>query len=370
MAMTRLVTLIVAAVSTTVVCGEVPAKMRGAAVMSRSWDFQFHLDKVSVIDFDVPQPGKGEVLVEVHASNINPVDYKIVSMAGLLWSYPHKLGSDLSGVVVAVGPGCKRLKVGDEVWGEATTILEAIHTGGTYAQYAAVSESILGVKPKSLNMLEAGAFPMVSLTGYESLTWAAGGAQFKQTNATVLVLGGSGGTGHMGIQLAKAMGAGYVITTCSGAHFDFVKGLGADMAIDYHVHQYYEVLGNKSVDVIYDCVGLKGTGDHAYPILKKGGHFITLLTTGAASISTKLSRPDISSYEPLCIGGCSQYGNIDKISELVEAGKLKVHIDVTYDLEHIVDAYNHSLGGHTTGKVAVQVKKTNQTAAVVPSIVV
>merc|ERR1719498_1182865 len=85
--------------------------------------------KVAVTDLDVPVPGSGEVLVEVHASNVNPVDHKIVEMVGLMWSYPHQLGFDLSGVVVAVGEGCNRLEVGDEVWGEATTLKEAVWSG-------------------------------------------------------------------------------------------------------------------------------------------------------------------------------------------------------------------------------------------------
>merc|ERR1719199_2284867 len=114
--------------------------------------------------------------------------------------------------------------------------------------------------------------PMVTLTGYESLAWAASGPTFPQ-NATVLVLGGSGGTGHMGIQLAKAMGAKKVITTCSGSHSDFVQSRGADQVIDYHKEKYYEVLAPKSIDVVYDCVGLSGTGDHAFGILKDHGHF-------------------------------------------------------------------------------------------------
>jgi len=328
--------------------------MRAAVYSDRPWDFKFDLQKVEVIDADVPKPGNGEVLVQVHASNINPVDHKIVQMVGIAWSYPHKLGSDLAGVVVAVGPGCDRLKVGDEVWGEATTLSEMIHTGGTFAQYATVSESILGIKPKELSMVEAGAMPMVSLTGYEALKWAAGGPRFSGSDVTVLVLGGSGGTGHMGIQLAKAMGASKVITTCSGSHSDFVKSLGADQVIDYHKQQYYDVLAAKSVDVVYDCVGLSGTGDHAATILKDHGHFVTLLPTGLPGIRSKFSRPDISTYAPTCVGSCSHYDRIDAIASMASLGKLKVHIDVTYSLEDIKQAFNHSLAGHTTGKVALQ----------------
>jgi len=215
---------------------------------------------------------------------------------------------------------------------------------------------VLGVKPKSLSMLEAGTMPMVALTSYESLSWAAGGAAFGR-NITVLVLGGSGGTGHMGIQLAKAMGASRVITTCSGAHADFVRGLGADQVIDYHKANYYDVLPKMSIDVVYDCVGQAGTGDRAFGLLKEKGRFITLLRPGLSSWSTRLKRPDVHEYAPVCIGKCSQYDRTDKIAALVELGKLRVHIDTTYSLEDVEKAYNHSIAGHTTGKVAIQIVK-------------
>lgn len=314
---------------------------------------KFHLEKLAVLDVDVPTPGRGEVLVQVRASNINPVDHKVVEMAGMLWSYPHKMGFDVAGVAVAVGPDCQRIKVGDEVWGEATTYLEAVSTAGTYAQYAAVSESVLGLKPKALTWPEAGAMPMVALTGYDALLWAAGGDKFTKDDVTVLVLGGSGGTGHLGIQLAKAMGAKHVVTTCSSSNADFVKGLGADQVIDYHMQNYWEVLTAKSVDFVYDCVGQSGTGEKSYPLLKEGGHFASLLTTGMPSIATKLSRYDVSAKAPLCIGDCSQHGRMDSIATFVEQGLLKVHIDVTYPLENITQAFNHSVSGHTIGKVVV-----------------
>jgi len=329
--------------------------MRAAMYASRDF-FKFNLDKVEVIDADIPKPGKGEVLVKVHASNINPVDHKIVEMVGFAWSYPHKLGSDLAGVVTAVGAGCTRLKVGDEVWGEATTFSEAVHSGGTFAEYASVSESILGLKPKSLSMVEAGSMPMVALTGYEALSWSAGGAKFSGDNVTVLVLGGSGGTGHVGIQLAKAMGAKKVITTCSSSHTKFVESLGADQVIDYHKQNYYDVLAAKSVDVVYDCVGQSGTGDHAAGILKKGGHFVTLLPTGLPGLSTMFHRPDIHVNAPTCVGGCSRYDRIDAVAGFVDQGKLRVQIDTTYALENIKQAFNHSIAGHSTGKVALQMQ--------------
>ncbi|CAJ1379465.1 unnamed protein product, partial [Effrenium voratum] len=347
-----------------VTCLADAGKMRAAVVANRSWDFQFHLEKVEVIDVEIPEPGHGEVLIEVHASNINPVDHKIVEMAGWSWTYPHKLGYDAAGKVLALGKGCARLKVGDEVWGEATTLTEMVTTAGTYAQYAVVSESVLGIKPKSLSWLEAGAMPMVALTGLESLLWAAEGQAAGLRNATVLVLGGSGGTGHVGIQLAKAMGAARVITTCSETHRDFVRSLGADQVIDYKKQNYYDVLQPKSVDVVYDCVGLKGTGDHAFGIIKEHGSFVTLLTGATASISTRFHRPDVRQNAPTCVGSCSQHQRIEQVASMVEAGKLKVHIGQVFGLEDIVKAYNQSLSGHSTGKVALLLKNETQHAQI------
>merc|ERR1711904_640148 len=160
-------------------------------------------------------------------------------------------------------------------------------------------------RPKSISMSESGAMPMVSLTSLDVLMWAAGGPKFAGSNTTVLVLGGSGGTGHMGIQIAKAMGAAKVITTCSSSHTAFVKSVGADQVVDYHTANYWEVLAAQSVDVVYDCVGLSGTGDKAAGIIKKNGHFATLLPTGMPSIGTKFHRPDIHTSAPTCIGSCS-----------------------------------------------------------------
>ncbi|CAE7490678.1 EO [Symbiodinium natans] len=96
------------------------------------------------------------------------------------------------------------------------------------------------------------------------------------------------------------MGAARVITTCSETHASFVRKLGADQVIDYHKQNYYDVLPPKSVDVVYDCVGLDGTGDHAFGIIKTHGSFVTLLQGAKASISTRVSRPDVRQYAPTC----------------------------------------------------------------------
>merc|ERR1712061_32090 len=145
-----------------------------------------------------------------------------------------------------------------------------------------VEEKVLAKKPAALNMTEAGAIPVAGLTGLQDLTWAAGESE-RLDGKTVVVLGGSGGTGHIGIQMAKALGAKEVFTTCGPDHLDFVKSLGADRAFNYHTENWYEILEDQSVDVVYDCVGQRGTGDLAVPKRAQGGRLSALLPFGLAS---------------------------------------------------------------------------------------
>merc|ERR1712137_1118560 len=136
----------------------------------------------------------------------------------------------------------------------------------------------------------------------ESLTWAADKSTQRLDNMTVVVLGGSGGTGHVGIQMAKAMGAKEVITTCGTSHVDFAKSLGADRVIDYHKQNWTDVLSDQSVDVVYDCVGIAKTGDQAFPKLRKGGKYATVHIGALASPLAKLKRPDVKQSFHLCTG--------------------------------------------------------------------
>jgi len=262
---------------------------------------------------------------------------------------------DVAGIAVALGPGVERIQVGDEVWGQATHSLPA--AGGTFREYVAIPEIVLGLKPKSMNMIEAGATPLVALSGYGSLTSAAGGPRFEKDDVTVLVLGGSGGTGHVGIQIAKAMGASQVIATCSGANTEFVKSLGADKIIDYHKENYYEVLASKSVDVVYDCVCQPGSGDQACAIIKDGGHFVSLGPNALPSESAKRKRADINSYFTICAFDAVKHDRIDAVAAMVEQGLLKVHIHETYKLDDISKAFTHLNTGRTIGKVALSCKR-------------
>jgi threonine dehydrogenase-like Zn-dependent dehydrogenase len=155
-----------------------------------------------------PKPGHGQALVQVGGSSVNPCDVDYLELGFGCSGGGGTLGMDLSGTVVSTGSGCDRLKVGDEVWADTGGVKG--DTGGM-AQYAVANCEQTGVKPKSLNFTEAGTIPLVGYTALEM--WQKTGAPWAQTNLTVVVTSGTGGTGFIGVQLAKALGATRVVTS-------------------------------------------------------------------------------------------------------------------------------------------------------------
>eukprot|EP00746_Dinoflagellata_sp_MGD_P014859 gnl/MRDRNA2_/MRDRNA2_132770_c0_seq1.p1 gnl/MRDRNA2_/MRDRNA2_132770_c0~~gnl/MRDRNA2_/MRDRNA2_132770_c0_seq1.p1 ORF type:complete len:397 (+),score=70.01 gnl/MRDRNA2_/MRDRNA2_132770_c0_seq1:155-1192(+) len=336
--------------------------MHAAVLTSPSLDMKMHLEKIEIQEIPIPTPAGGEVLVQVRGSSVDPVDWELIeSPLELLWHYPRQMGFDISGVVIALGSNVKRIKLGDEVWGQMGTLSEAASGGTAWAEYAVVPEEVLAIKPQSLNFTQAGALPMVRLTGLDSLTWAADKNTNRLDNMTVVVLGGSGGTGHVGIQMAKAMGAKEVITTCGTSHIDFVKSIGADRVIDYHKQNWTDVLPDQSVDIVYDCVGIPKTGDQAFPKLREGGKYVTLQKRSLATVASELKRPDVKQYSPLCIINCVHHEKLEQVGKMVDAGHLHVHLDQIFGFSDIRMAVNHSISGHSTGKSAIAISQSSTT---------
>ena len=231
-------------------------------------------DKITVRKVAMPELRTGtSVVVQVVGSSINPVDWKIIEQRlfpGLPAAFPAKLGMDMAGVVVKVGPGCTRLKPGDEVWADL-----AADGLGAYATYAVAEEAHLGLKPQNLEWDSASVLPLVSMTSLASLKAAGApwntGASLAATDArgaskgngnvtgtgkakakgpVVMVLGGSGGCGFTGIQMAKAFGASEIWTTTSFLNFDFVKTMGATKVFNYQTQDWTKIVPPDSVDVV------------------------------------------------------------------------------------------------------------------------
>lgn len=306
-------------------------------------------DAFELRDVPKPVPGAGQVLVRVHATSINPLDYQV--RRGDYKDYvplPAITGHDVSGVVEAVGPGVTSFIAGDEVW-----YTPQIFDGpGSYAEYHVASESIVGKKPTSLSHVEAASLTLVGGTAWEALV---GRAQLR-VGESVLVHGGAGGVGHVAIQVAKAIGA-KVFTTARSEQFEFVRSLGADVVIDYEKEDYVDVVmresGGQGVNVIFDTIG---------------GDTLTRSPDALAQLGRVVSIVDLARPQNLiqAWGKNASYhfvftrqnrGKLDELKALVERGQLLPHVGATYSLADIPLAHARleSRDNGLRGKVAIAV---------------
>ena len=300
-------------------------------------------------DLPKPVPQPGQVLVRVHATSINPLDYQVRrGDYPDLVPLPAITGHDVSGVVEAVGPGVTAFAPGDEVW-----YTPQIFDGpGSYAEYHVAAESIVGKKPASLSHLEAASLTLVGGTAWEALVVRAG----LRVGESILVHGGAGGVGHVAIQLAKAIGA-RVFTTVRAGNADFVRGLGADVAIDYENEDYVDAIlretGGRGVDVVFDTIG---------------GDTLSRSPDALAQLGRVVSIVDIARPQNLiqAWGRNASYhfvftrqnrGKLDELSALVERGQLRPHVGAVYSLADIPAAHARleNPNNGLRGKIAIAV---------------
>eukprot|EP00927_Polykrikos_kofoidii_P071635 TRINITY_DN67893_c0_g1_i1.p1 TRINITY_DN67893_c0_g1~~TRINITY_DN67893_c0_g1_i1.p1 ORF type:complete len:379 (+),score=41.11 TRINITY_DN67893_c0_g1_i1:85-1221(+) len=335
--------------------------------------------QVSLIDVPIPAPGESDILVSVKASSINHLDLLwTILLPELVWDaaqgvwslsggFPKILGMDIAGTVAAVGSNVERFRVGDDVW--AMNAAAAVYDGHTlgglaghaWAPYVVLREADAAIKPKSISFAEAGTLPLVAQTSLGALK--AVGAPWKH-GATVLIIGGTSGTGHVAIQIAKALGATEVIAVASASHSDFVSSLGATRTIDYHTEDWWNesVIPDRSVDAIYDTVLRPMTGDRAFAKLKDNGKYVSLCTgiptCGAPmpSFFNRLKRPSLSATALRCVAGsCASADNLDELRSFIDAGKLRGHVDATVPLTDIQRGIDLLNSHHVVGKVGITI---------------
>jgi NADPH:quinone reductase-like Zn-dependent oxidoreductase len=290
-------------------------------------------------DVPRPDPKEDQLLVRVIAAGVNPVDGMIRS--GMFAkegnrAFPIILGGDVAGVVEKIGSSITKFKAGDPVFAYV-----GLDNSGGYAQYALVTEREAAPKPKSLAFAEAAAVPIVAMTAWQALIDT---AKLK-SGQTVLIHGGSGGVGSFAIQIAKARGA-KVIATASTANQDFLKQLGADVAIDYTKQTFEDIA--KDVDVVLDSIG-KDTLARSYGIVKKGGFIVTLV-----------ARIDQAELDKHGIRGASlgvepNSNELAEIGKLIDEKKIKVIVSQTFPLADAVKAQEQVATGHTRGKIVLKV---------------
>ncbi|MBA1276040.1 zinc-dependent alcohol dehydrogenase family protein [Stutzerimonas azotifigens] len=301
-------------------------------------------------DVPKPVPHAGQVLVRVHATAINPLDFQVRrGDYSDLVPLPAITGHDVSGVVEAVGPGVTSFVPGDEVW-----YTPQIFDGpGSYAEYHVAAEGIIGKKPPTLSHLEAASLTLVGGTAWEALVVRAA----LSVGESILVHGGAGGVGHVAIQLAKAMGA-RVFTTVREANLEFARSLGADVVIDYEKEDYVDVIlretGGHGVDVVFDTIG---------------GNTLSRSPDALAQLGRVVSIVDIAQPQNLlqAWGKNASYhfvftrqnrGKLDELSTLVARGQLRPHVGAVYSLADIplAHALLESPNKDLRGKIAIAVE--------------
>lgn len=302
-----------------------------------------------LLDVPKPVPQAGQVLVRVHATSINPLDYQVRrGDYPDLVPLPAITGHDVSGVVEEVGPGVTGFAPGDEVW-YTPQIFEG---PGSYAEYHVADERIVGSKPSSLSHLEAASLTLVGGTAWEALVVRAA----LRVGESVLIHGGAGGVGHVAIQLAKAMGA-KVFTTVREANFEFARSLGADVVIDYAQEDYAQAIlretGGQGVDVVFDTIG-GDTLARSPDVLAQLGRVVSIVDIALPQNLLQAWGKNASYH---FVFTRQNRGKLNELSALIERGQLRPHLGAVYSLADIplAHALLETPNNGLRGKIAIAV---------------
>jgi len=310
------------------------------------------LDEFGSVDVmqlrDVPKPaiGPGQILAEVYATNINPIDWKMREgqmVARYGDDFPMILGFDCSGVVAEVGEDVTDFKVGDEILARSD-----VGTGRCYAEYAELNPRTVVHKPKGLSHSEAASIPLVGLTAINGLQKCAG----LQSGQRVLIIGASGGVGTLAVQIAKNMGA-HVTGVCSGRNIDLVASLGADAVIDYTQQNPLDT--DQPYDIVYDTVGAYQYDD-GRKALTESGIYLTLVPVPGIDffIPGQTEREEGKGY---FVAWTPTAADLQILVDWVDEGKLRPIIDSEFSLEDIRAAHERSQTERAVGKIVVNVRQ-------------
>ncbi|WP_067728764.1 NADP-dependent oxidoreductase [Oceanobacillus damuensis] len=312
----------------------------------------------------LPEIDEYEVLTEIHAASINPLDFRIRNgEVKLLINYkmPLVLGNDFSGIVTKVGKKVTGFRVGDEVYGRPRE-----SKIGTFAEYISVHEDDIALKPENLSFEEAASIPLVGLTSYQALHEILQ----LQKGQKILIHAGAGGVGTIAIQLAKLMGA-TVATTASEASRELVRSLGADEIINYKTDKFEDIL--ESYDATFDTLGGK-TLEKSFTVLKDGGKVIsisglpnarfakerglgflkTMLLSVVSKKLTTLEKKQNVQYRYLFMKPSGEQLRI--IADFIESGKIEPVIDRVFSFEDAQKAIEYSESGRAKGKIILKIR--------------
>ncbi|TFB07203.1 hypothetical protein CCMA1212_001261 [Trichoderma ghanense] len=307
-----------------------------------------------------PPLKKGQILVEVVSAGLNPADYKTVEMGLLsraILSFPKTPGMDLSGRVVAVAEDVNDVKAGDVV----LVRLDPTKAQGALSQYVVAERAGYALLPADFDMDAAAGAPTTALTAYQTIK------PYVEKGSKVFINGGSGGVGTFGIQIAKALGC-HVAVSCSLKKKELCESLGADEIFDYKAGDLVTQLkqSGKVFDLVVDNVGssLPGLYQQSKHYLKPEGAYV--LVGGSASLNSA-KNVAMAKLLPSFLGGgrnklvtymtSNNHDDLVQIAEWLGQGAIKTIIDVTFEFEEAVQAFEHLKKGSSGGKVIVHVEK-------------
>lgn len=295
---------------------------------------------LEMVQVPAPQPKDDEVVVEVAATSVNPVDWLVrdgKAKSFVRVDFPVILGCDLAGKVVLVGANAKRFAVGDEVFAMMP------HDWGAHAERVAIAESLVVKKPAALSMIEAAAIPVVAMTALLGLRKRAA----VQPGERVLINGASGGVGLAAVQIAKALGA-QVTAVCGSASFELVKRLGADAVVDYKTVDFTTT--EQTYDVVFDCVGNKPHTLCARVLRGRRVHVTT--TPGLGTLVRQFFNPLFGiKVFGLMTRGAGE--DLELIKGLVERGQLRPVIDKVFPFAEVAAGQEYSKAGRAKGKIVL-----------------
>tara|TARA_Y200000002_G_scaffold343590_1_gene316176 strand:+ start:4183 stop:5175 length:993 start_codon:yes stop_codon:yes gene_type:complete len=310
-------------------------------------------------DMPEPQAGEGQVVIDVKASSVNPIDIKIRSgMVPLATPpFPAVLHSDVAGIVSEVGQGVSHLQVGDEVWGCGGGFNGL--PSGALAERMLTDAQLITKKPKNLSFVEAAALPLVSLTAWFALSDRAQ----VQAGDRVLVHAGGGGVGHVGVQIAKHLGATVHTTVSNEQKARAARELGADetilyrgLSVDDYVKKYTD---GRGYDVVFDTVGGDNL-DASFQAARFAGTIVNIAARSTHDLTPMHSR-GLTLHVVFLVGQVANPLNrhsikprLEKLSELAENGELQPLIDQQhFEIEDVADAHAYLESGEPIGKVVL-----------------
>ncbi|KAI7751085.1 hypothetical protein M8C21_014052 [Ambrosia artemisiifolia] len=298
------------------------------------------------VEIPIPKPSKGELLLKLEATSINPVDWKI--QKGML--RPLFPPTDVAGEVIDVGPGVNNFKVGDKV----VSMLD-VFKGGGLSEYAVGNQKLTVLRPPEVSAAEGAGLPVAGLTALQALTYH-GGITLDKTSPTtnVLITAASGGVGQYAVQLAK-LGNVHVTATCGERNIDLVKGLGADEVIDYKTPQGAALKSpsDKKYDVVVHCATFIPWSTFE-PNLGPNGKVIDITPNATAFWTAVVKKVTCSKKQLVPSLLFPKAKNLEYLVGLVKEGKLKTIIDSKYPLSKAEEAWAKSIDGHATGKIIVE----------------